>query len=105
MIATKEKFKKRWFSTKAINKTWRLSLIKIRFQWRRADGFMGRFGGGWNWAVGMRLGGNTILVDLLLCTLTVSIDRTVKPPEVKGEVDGQEKIKEKGEKVGEEKAG
>lgn len=42
-----------------------------RYGWRGTDG-MGRFGGGWNWNLGIQIGGKTILLSLLFGTITIS---------------------------------
>lgn len=35
-----------------------------------------RFGGGWNWKLGVSVGGSTILVDLLFGTIRINLART-----------------------------
>ena len=34
--------------------------------------FMGRFGGGWNYSLGIRQGGNTILIDLMFGSIVLT---------------------------------
>lgn len=41
----------------------------LRVQWRSRDNAWGRFGGGWNWALGFRIGGSTLLIDLILLSI------------------------------------
>lgn len=36
---------------------------------------MGRFGGGWNWKVGIQVGGKTVLISLLVAQLTLTWDK------------------------------
>lgn len=42
-----------------------------RYGWRGTDG-MGRFGGGWNWCLGFRIGGSSIYIELLWGAITIS---------------------------------
>lgn len=51
--------------------------LAISFSWRSPKNFMGRFGGGWNWNVGIVASRNTVLLHLLVCTLRFD----VKPKE------------------------
>lgn len=59
-----------------INKKWKLPWIdrEIRFSWRNPSpkNAWGRFGGGWNWKLGVQMGSHTILVSLLVCEITYS---------------------------------
>jgi len=34
-----------------------------------------RFGGGWKWCLGVRIGGSTMMFDLLFGIITISINR------------------------------
>ena len=56
-----------------INKTAKLGKLCINFSYRNKYNFLGRFGGGWNWKLGIQIGGNTILLSLLICEVTISI--------------------------------
>lgn len=51
-----------------------LALGRLRVSYRRRPGTMlwGRFGGGWQWALGFRSGGSTLLLQLLVCEVTLS---------------------------------
>lgn len=42
-----------------------------RYGWKGTPG-MGRFGGGWNWCLGFRLGGKTIYIELLIGAIRIS---------------------------------
>jgi len=44
----------------------------FRFHWRRSDGFMGRFGGGWNWKIGLQMGSSSLIISLLIFSITIS---------------------------------
>jgi hypothetical protein len=47
--------------------------MKISFSIRSSNGFMGRFGGGWNWKLGFQAGGRSIVISLLIAELTISL--------------------------------
>lgn len=59
----------RWSSDDWID--WRAWLwrLHVRLSWRDADGLMGRFGGGWNYKLGVQVGGSTVIVSLVLFDL------------------------------------
>ncbi len=40
--------------------------VEITYSHRSPDNFMGRFGGGWNWMVGFRVGGQTLIAHCLV---------------------------------------
>jgi hypothetical protein len=50
----------------------RVGRVKFVFEWRAAPGPLGRFGGGWNWALGFEAGGSTVMLHLLVAMLRVS---------------------------------
>lgn len=59
-----------WFSETifSIHKVfWR---IKFHALMRDGSGLMGRFGGGWQWALGIELSRTTILLNLFVMTIT-----------------------------------
>lgn len=49
--------------------------FKIRFEMRSKNNLMGRFGGGWNWKLGVQIGGSTIIISLLVAELIISRKR------------------------------
>jgi hypothetical protein len=55
---------------KEINKSWAVGRLCIGFTWRSKKNFWGRFGGGWNWELGFQAGGNTLILNILICSLT-----------------------------------
>ena len=59
----------KWFSDYKINKDFTYKNLHGNFSMRSKDGFMGRFGGGWNWKLGFQVGGNTIIISLLVAEL------------------------------------
>ncbi len=51
---------------------WSLFGLDIRFRWRSKKNLWGRFGGGWNWALGFQASGRTVHLMLLIFTITIS---------------------------------
>jgi len=47
--------------------------LEFAFGYRSKDNAWGRFGGGWNWKLGVQIGGATVLINLLICSLRISI--------------------------------
>ena len=45
--------------------------LHISYTRRSADLLWGRFGGGWQWALGFRMGSTTLLINLLICSVTI----------------------------------
>lgn len=52
-----------------IRKTWAIGRLAITFNWRSRRNLWGRFGGGWNWKLGVEIGSTTVMVYLLICSL------------------------------------
>jgi hypothetical protein len=42
--------------------------------WGKVPGW-GRFGGGWNWKLGIAIGGSTVMVDLIFGMVTFSMEK------------------------------
>jgi hypothetical protein len=61
-----------------MRKTWHLGRLKITFSWRSRKDWMGRFGGGWQWKLGIQVGGSTVLLSLLICELIFTYE-TISP--------------------------
>lgn len=61
-----------WHSEIIASKNWLLPelgsgrRIRLGLEWRSKKSFMGRFGGGWNWKVGIDAGGTTVIFNLLI---------------------------------------
>ena len=58
-----------------IRKIWNSTNWRISFRWRSKKNLWGRFGGGWNWALGFMKSGRTILLYLLICSISISKKR------------------------------
>jgi hypothetical protein len=44
-------------------------MLRHSFKYRKANSWMGRFGGGWQWKLGIQQGGNSLLISLLICEI------------------------------------
>lgn len=58
-----------------INKKWRVKRIEVGFSIRSSKCPFGRFGAGWNWKLGIQIGGRTILISLIIAELMLSIKK------------------------------
>ena len=58
---------------KEIVKRIEVGRIRIGFRWQSKKNLWGRFGGGWNWCLGFEAGGNTLIFNILICTLRVDL--------------------------------
>ena len=55
------------------NRTWWVWRLRVTVDWRSRDCLFGRFGGGWNWRLGLQAGGRTLAFHLLVATFTIRI--------------------------------
>lgn len=53
-------------------KKWKLFGFEIVFSWRSKKNAWGRFGGGWNWKVGIQIGASVVIVSLLVAELRIN---------------------------------
>jgi len=44
-------------------------MIIVSFHYNKSNNLWGRFGGGWNWKFGFQIGGNTLIISLLICEI------------------------------------
>ena len=75
ILADKGLLGKPWASSYKINRRWTIGRICVAFSARSSDGFMGRFGGGWNWKLGAQIGGTTAIFSLLIADLSISLSK------------------------------
>ena len=54
-----------------IVKRWSVLGFEIKFRWRSKKNLWGRFGGGWNWALGFEASGSSINIMLLIFTVGI----------------------------------
>lgn len=52
-----------------INRKINLGRLEIAFEMRSSKNFMGRFGGGWNWKVGIEWSRSTVIIFMLVAML------------------------------------
>ncbi len=57
---------------KEIRKRFNIGALRVSFCWKSSKCLMGRFGGGWQWALGFRSSGSTLLLDCLVFSLMIS---------------------------------
>lgn len=71
-----EKSIKDWLSGKDLSYIIKLknksNKFKFEFLMRSSKNFMGRFGGGWQWKLGIQASDSTIIVSLLIAELRIS---------------------------------
>lgn len=65
-----------WGSPYLIKKKWTFGRVTVGFDARSTEGFMGRFGGGWNWKLGFQAStiprpSGTVIISLLIADLRV----------------------------------
>ncbi len=53
-------------------KEWRVGRLKTSIEWRSAKNPMGRFGGGWQWELGIQVGRTSVIVNLLVLSVRIS---------------------------------
>lgn len=51
----------------------KLGKIYITIEWRSKNSLGGRFGGGWNWHIGVVFGGKTVIIYLLVMMIRIDI--------------------------------
>lgn len=55
---------------KRITRKLRVGQWEIKYERRHKDELWGRFGGGWNWHIGIQSGGSAVIIFLLVATLS-----------------------------------
>lgn len=58
-----------------IRKKFKIGNILVSFHWGDKTSMWGRFGGGWQWALGFEVSNRTLLLNCLVFSLMVSIKR------------------------------
>ena len=56
-----------------IDKKIEIGRLEIKILWRSSKNLWGRFGGGWNWIVGIEVGGSTVILNLLILSIRFSV--------------------------------
>ena len=66
---------KPWHSGYVFNRELSAGRFRVVASMRSAQSFTGRFGGGWNWKLGVQAGGQTVIISLLVFTVRFEITR------------------------------
>lgn len=45
--------------------------LKIEFEYLKTSNVFGRFGGGWNWVLGIQVGSSTVIFNLLIFRIRI----------------------------------
>lgn len=64
-----------WFSERVVDRRFEVGRLSVRYSRRSSRGYMGRFGGGWNWKVGVQVGSTTVILSLLVAEVTFRIKK------------------------------
>jgi hypothetical protein len=67
-----------WHSSTAIRKELNLGRLRTVFQMKRADGCMGRLGGGWTWKLGAMGTSNELVLELFVCSIRFTLKKEAK---------------------------
>ena len=61
-------------SETGMERRWKFRIGRLECSYRRRPKsmLMGRFGAGWNWKLGVSIGGNTAIFDLLIASIRVA---------------------------------
>jgi len=70
-----------------VYKDFSMGRLRLTFHWRSKKNLWGRFGGGWNWALGFEASKTCILLNLLIATFRVS---WYKPRQALKTINGKE---------------
>jgi hypothetical protein len=62
-----------------INRRMQIGHLRMSLSWCKKSNFMGRFGGGWNWKVGVQVGGACIIISLLVLMVRFEWVRPFQP--------------------------
>jgi len=55
-----------------INRKWQINKLNVALEWRSKKNLIGRFGGGWNWNVGVQWGSRDLILNLLVFMIRMS---------------------------------
>jgi len=71
MINIAKFFGIKWHSDYIIKKEIIIWKCRLKISWRSSKSVMGRFGGGWNWKIGLQWGKTTLLISLLILEIGI----------------------------------
>jgi hypothetical protein len=58
-----------------VRREFRIGRLRAVYNRRSRKNLWGRFGGGWNWRIGVDIGGSTVIVNLLVASLRFEVVR------------------------------
>ena len=59
-----------------LQKEWQRGRFMVGISWRSGKGIMGRFGGGWQWKLGLQGSWSTVILSLLILEIRISWYKT-----------------------------
>jgi hypothetical protein len=62
-----------------INRQMQIGHLRMSLSWRKKSNLTGRFGGGWNWKVGVQIGRACIIISLLVLMVRFEWVRSFQP--------------------------
>lgn len=71
-MAEKKTLPIRWGSEHVLDKKVHIGRLKLHLSWRNSKGLMGRFGGGWQWKVGIQIDGTLRSGNIALLVMELS---------------------------------
>jgi hypothetical protein len=61
-------------------KKWQWGRLKFSYEHRSSKEFWGRFGGGWQYKIGVDIGSSTVLIHLVVSTLRIDVATPAPSP-------------------------
>ena len=52
-----------------VTRKFAIGKLRIVYNRRSKKNLWGRFGGGWNWKIGVDVGGSTVIINLFVCSI------------------------------------
>ncbi len=64
-----------------IDKRFKIGKFDIHIEWRTSANLWGRFGGGWNWKLGIMWSSYTVILNLLVMSIRINHNKEATCPE------------------------
>lgn len=58
-----------------VTKVFKLGRLRAKYHWSSSKNLWGRFGGGWNWELGIQIGSTTVILNCLIFSLRFWIEK------------------------------
>ncbi len=55
-----------------IDKRFKIGRFNIHIEWKTSSNLLGRFGGGWNWKIGIMFSKTTVIINLLVMSIRIN---------------------------------